>query len=166
MMRLRNCNTLRLRRHKQLGPLVAVVVACAVGLVGWTGARSAFASGTTAGAVHASLADRPMSHLGVFEPGSPASYTPVEGFEKAAGRKPNILQYYLGWGTFQVSYANTAWSHGATLLVDLDPTYVSVASIAGGGQNSHLKSLAKTIRGFRHPVIISFGHEMNGSWYS
>ena len=25
---------------------------------------------------------------------------------------------------------------------------------------------AKAVRSYRHPVILSFGHEMNGDWYS
>lgn len=117
--------------------------------------------------VHASLPTAPGSYLGVYESSSLSSYALVNTFAKAISHQPNIVMYYSGWTEgFSVSYAQTAFEHGATLEVDLDPTNITLASIADGSQDGFLTSYAEAVRSFGHPVIISFGHEMNGTWYS
>jgi mannan endo-1,4-beta-mannosidase len=50
--------------------------------------------------------------------------------------------------------------------VQIDPTDVSLAAIADGAYDGYLQSYAEQLRAFGHPVIIGFGHEMNGNWYS
>jgi beta-mannanase len=47
----------------------------------------------------------------------------------------------------------------------MDPTTVSVAAIASGRYDGYLSAYAEAVRAYHHPVIISFGHEMNGDWY-
>jgi mannan endo-1,4-beta-mannosidase len=51
-------------------------------------------------------------------------------------------------------------------LVQIDPAGTSLAAIAAGQYDSYLITYAKVVRSYHHPVILSFGHEMNGSWYS
>ena len=55
---------------------------------------------------------------------------------------------------------------GAVPLVQIDPSRVSVSAIANGRYDNYLRDYAKAIRLYHHPVILSFGHEMNGYWYS
>ena len=43
---------------------------------------------------------------------------------------------------------------------------MTLASIAAGGSDAYLRSYADAVAAFGHPVILSFGHEMNGTWYS
>ena len=69
-------------------------------------------------------------------------------------------------GAFQTSFARTAAKHGAVPLVQINPTDVSLAAIASGQYDAYLTSYAQAVRAYRHPVILSFGHEMNGYWYS
>jgi hypothetical protein len=118
--------------------------------------------------VQASLPSTGFGYLGVYE-GSDTSvgqYAQVEQFAQAIGRQPNIVMYYSGWTEpFTISYAQTALQHGATLLVDVDPTSTSCAAIAAGQQDAFLQAYARSVKAFGHPVIISFGHEMNGNWY-
>jgi Glycosyl hydrolase family 26 len=118
--------------------------------------------------VKASLPSTGFSYLGVYE-GSDTSvgqYAQVEEFAQKVGRQPNIVMSYSSWGEpFSISFARTALQHGATLLIDLDPTNSSCASIAAGQQDAFLKSYAQSVKAFGYPVIISFGHEMNGTWY-
>jgi hypothetical protein len=113
---------------------------------------------------HRPLATKPMSYLGVFEPSEVKSYSQVTQFGQAVGRAPNLVLYFLGWNFFQLQFARAAWAHNAFLLTDLDPKGVSVASIAAGKQDAHLTTVASEIKTFGHPVIIAFGHEMNGSF--
>jgi mannan endo-1,4-beta-mannosidase len=108
---------------------------------------------------------QPIRYLGVYEPGAPRSYTGIEQFAHAVGRQPNIVSYYSEWGEkFKSSFAGAAASHGATTLVEIDPTNISMANIAAGTYDSYLVSFAGEVAAFRHTVIISFGHEMNGFW--
>ena len=39
-------------------------------------------------------------------------------------------------------------------------------AIAAGKYDGYLSAYAEAVRAYRHPVILSFGHEMNGNWYS
>ena len=41
---------------------------------------------------------------------------------------------------------------------------VSIAGIAAGRYDGYLSAYAEAVRAYRHPVILSFGHEMNGWW--
>jgi mannan endo-1,4-beta-mannosidase len=126
------------------------------------------AAGSVPKVVHASLPSTGFGYLGVYEGSNttPGQYAQVEQFAQAVGRQPNIVMYYTSWGEpFSIPFAQTALQHGATLLVDLDPTSTSCAAIAAGQQDAFLQSYAQAVKAFGYPVIISFGHEMNGSWY-
>jgi Glycosyl hydrolase family 26 len=116
--------------------------------------------------VRAPLPAVPDSYLGVYEADVPRSYGLVDQFARTIGRQPNIVLSYTGWGSgFNSSFAATARAHGATVLLDLDPTNVSVSQIADGSQDVYLNSFATAVRAYGHPVVISFAHEMNGNWY-
>ena len=110
------------------------------------------------------------SYLGVYEFDSPGSYTQVQQFAQTAGRMPNLVLYYNDWGQpFQTSFASSALANGATVIVDLDPetatSSIQLSSIADGSYDSYLDSFARSVMSFGHPVVINFGHEMNGNWY-
>jgi hypothetical protein len=75
--------------------------------------------------------------------------------------------YYSSWQEpFQASFATIAAQHGALPLVQINPFGVSLAAIASGQYDSYLSAYAEAVRAYRRPVILSFGHEMNGHWYS
>ena len=105
--------------------------------------------------------------VGVYEPGAPASWSGIANFIGRTGVKPGIVVYYSSWNEpFAASFAQTARSHDAYVLVQLEPNNVSLSSIASGGSDGYLRSFAGAVVAFAHPVILSFGHEMNGTWYS
>jgi len=138
--------------------LVAVVIAAAAVVF----AVSRFVSSTPA-----SLPTNPASYVGVYEAGALQTYQPIADFTQAVGRQPNLVGYYGGWGEpFQTSFADTVRRHGATTILQWDPTLASVPKIAAGGYDSYLRSFADSVRGFGDPVVIGFGHEMNAYWYS
>jgi mannan endo-1,4-beta-mannosidase len=118
-------------------------------------------------AVHETLAPRAASYLGVFEPGSPPAYRSIEGFAAMAGQEPNLAGYYSGWAEpFKMAFATDLHNHGLIPYVQIDPSFASVAAIGDGSQDTYLKSYADSVRDFGHAVVIGFGHEMNGTWYS
>ena len=104
---------------------------------------------------------------GVFEPGAPLSYAPLEAFAAATGVQPQIAAWYSGWGdSFRTAFAGQAAAHGALPLVQLNPgPAVSMASVADGSRDAWLRSYADQVRSYGKPVIIGFAPEMNGGWY-
>jgi len=145
--------------RSRLAVLIAIVIAA--GAVVFAVSRLVSSSSTGA------LPTDQASYLGVYESGALKSYQPVADFSKAAGMPPNLVGYYSGWEEpFQVSFAETVRSHGAATLLQWDPTDTSVSKIAAGGFDSYLRSFARSVRDFGHPVVIGFGHEMNANWYS
>jgi mannan endo-1,4-beta-mannosidase len=109
----------------------------------------------------------PGYYVGVFERGAPQSYAGITTFTKTTGVSPRVVSYYSGWSeAFQAGFAADAVRHGALPLVQIDPTNVSLAAIAAGQYDDYLRSYADAVRSFGHKVILGFGHEMNGNWYS
>jgi mannan endo-1,4-beta-mannosidase len=105
-------------------------------------------------------------HLGVFEPGETVSYRPVTSFAAAAGREPDIVLYYSGWGEpFLRRFAETAYAHGAEPLVQIYPPPGGLAQLAAGRHDGYLRAYAAQVRSFGHPVLLSFAPEPNGPWY-
>jgi mannan endo-1,4-beta-mannosidase len=109
----------------------------------------------------------PGFYVGVYPRGVPLSYAGVTAFSSAAGIRPHIVLYYSGWlESFQAGFARTTAEHGAVPLVQINPEGTSLAAIASGQYDAYLSSYAEAVRAYRGPVILSFGHEMNGNWYS
>jgi mannan endo-1,4-beta-mannosidase len=119
-------------------------------------------------------AARPVGHeisqqkyLGVFEPAEELSYNQVTAFGNAVGRQPDIVLDYAGWNeSFSLRFAQTLLDHGAEPLIQLEPTGASMSAIAAGDYDGYLRSYARQVRAFGHPVILSFAPEANGSWYT
>jgi hypothetical protein len=107
-----------------------------------------------------------VHYLGVYEPDAPRSYTGVDRFAQAIGRQPNIALYYNVWlKPFQVTFAAEAAKHGTMTLVQIDARNTSLTSITQGQYDGYWRSYADKVKTFGRPVILSFDHEMNGSWY-
>jgi len=109
----------------------------------------------------------PVRYLGVYEPDAPQSYADVNQFAQNIGRQPNLVSYYSSWREpFQAGFATSAAKNGAMTLIQIDPKNVSLASIAAGRYDAYLRSYAAAVKAFGGQVVLSFGHEMNGDWYS
>lgn len=105
--------------------------------------------------------------MGAYEAASPGSWSQMAEFGSVTGVRPKIALYYSTWNSgFNIAFAQTAQRHGAYVFVELEPYGVTLASITAGHSDSYLREYAAVVRGFGHPVIISFAHEMNGTWYS
>ncbi len=108
----------------------------------------------------------PMNYLGAYVPTSPGTYSGMTSFASLTGTRPNIAVYYSSWWEpFQLQFARSARAHGAMPMAQVEPRDVSLATVAAGGYDSYLRSYARAVRGYQSPVIIAFGHEMNGNWY-
>jgi mannan endo-1,4-beta-mannosidase len=104
--------------------------------------------------------------MGVRGEGAPNTYQGIETFARAVAQQPSIVLYFSGWGSrFRARFAGEALAHGAMPLVQINPAGISMDAVAAGSSDQYLRSFAREVRAFGHPVIIGFAHEMNGSWY-
>ena len=157
----RGGNDLRRRRFVAIGAAIVAVAAIAAGVILYN--RSAEPTGP----LPVDLPPASASYLGVYADGLPASYGGVTAFANATGARPDVVMYYSGWFVpFPSGFAATAASNGAAPLIQMDPDGVSIAGIASGRYDGYLSSYAEAVRAYGHPVIVSFGHEMNGDWYT
>jgi hypothetical protein len=116
---------------------------------------------------HALMPTTPGSVVGAYLAGEPQSIRPLYRFETRTGTRLQEVVYYSGWGeAFKTAFAAAVYRMGAVTMVQIEPRGVPLSSIADGSQDSYLASYANAVREFRRPVIVSFGHEMNGDWYS
>jgi hypothetical protein len=75
--------------------------------------------------------------------------------------------YYSGWNEpFRASFADAARARGAVPVVQLDPAGVSLTAVSDGQSDRYLRAYATAVQSYPGPVIVSLGHEMNGTWYS
>lgn len=116
--------------------------------------------------MHTYSSTRSTRYLGLYERDMPSSYAGVTAFTAATGVRPNVLMYYSSWlEPFQAGFASAAAQHGAIPLVQINPYNAPLATIAAGGYDGYLRDYANAVRSYQRPVILSFGHEMNGNWY-
>jgi mannan endo-1,4-beta-mannosidase len=109
----------------------------------------------------------PATYLGVYATRGQVSYAGVSAFTRSTGVTPDVVTYYSAWlEPFHTTFAAAAARHGAVPLVQMEPTHVRLAAIASGKYDAYLSDYAAAVRAYRHPVILSFGHEMNGQWFS
>jgi Glycosyl hydrolase family 26 len=86
---------------------------------------------------------------------------------------PQIVVNYQAWEQNPASliqFAELARGHGAEVFAELgtmgcDCGNVSLAGIAAGDYDSYLRSFAESVAAFGHPMLLTWDHEMNGSWY-
>jgi mannan endo-1,4-beta-mannosidase len=114
----------------------------------------------------AASTSQPITYLGVYERDAPRSYGGISAFAATTGVRQDVVMYYSSWKEpFATGFAQDAAEHGAAPLVQINPYDVSLAAIAAGTYDGYLRSYAEAVRAFGRPVILSFGHEMNGHWY-
>ncbi len=81
--------------------------------------------------------------------------------------RPDVVLYYSGWlEPFRAAFAAETAKNGAVPLIQIEPKGISLIAIAAGKYDAYLSSYAEAVRAYKGPVILSFGHEMNGTWYS
>jgi mannan endo-1,4-beta-mannosidase len=142
---------------------IAVLVSCAALVLGAAAALTIFKPWANK-SIHPVQS---VGYLGTYEPDAPRTYAGVNQFAHAIGRQPNLVSYYSPWlGPFHTQFVTSAAKYGAMTIVQIDPVNISLANIANGRYDAYLRSYAAAVKAYGSRVILSFGHEMNGSWYS
>ncbi len=153
------------RRHRRLLTVCLSVLAAAVIAAGLVAYNRSNTKGSGPLPVH--LPATTGSYLGVYTKNLPDSYTGVTSFKTSTGTTPDVVMYYSGWYVpFPTQFATRVATEGAAPLVQMNPSGIDISKIAAGHYDGYLSAYAEAVRAYHHPVILSFGHEMNGSWYS
>ena len=88
-------------------------------------------------------------------------------FINATGVHPQIVAEYLQFGDrYNPAMACRIARAGGELLIQWDPKGVSLQKIARGGWDRYITRFADDVRAAQVPIVLSFGHEMNGNWYT
>ena len=116
--------------------------------------------------------------LGVQTNAGPSDFAAVDAFAAATKHAPSVLQFSQGWASDQFDPAklDAIAAKGMLPIVSWEPwDYRSkngpaqpayrLAQIAGGAYDTYVRSWATGIAALPYPVVIRFGHEMNGFWY-
>ena len=91
----------------------------------------------------------------------------VRAFQDATGAHIQLVEFYNSLTSpFQQWEARQATALGALPLIQLNPRNVSLARIAAGHYDGLIRRYADSVKAFRCRIALSFGHEMNGWWYS
>jgi mannan endo-1,4-beta-mannosidase len=102
--------------------------------------------------------------------GIAVQHTPADAlaqYQKTFSAKPQIVELYNAFNKpFRTGEALQAVQDGLLPLIQLNPRGVKLRQIANGLWDRHLRNYAADIKALGCEVILSFGHEMNGWWYS
>jgi hypothetical protein len=121
--------------------------------------------------VRVTLPAHPRSYLGAFAKGAAPAYAPFATLAKATSAPLNLALYYSGWPErFQSAFALQARARGVVPFIQIDPSNIRLAAIVAGVYDPYLETFATSVASYGAKtggaVIIGFGHEVNGDWYS
>lgn len=124
--------------------------------------RASHAAATPAGCASPASLRPPL--IGVA-PGPPWDRK-LTRFIHATGVHPQIVAQYLPFGDpYNPARACRVARAGGELLIQWDPMRISLHRIASGEWDNYITRFARDVRAAQLPVVLSFGHEMNGNWY-
>ena len=96
----------------------------------------------------------------------------LHSFVHATSVHPQLVAQYLQFGeSYNPAEACIAARSGGKLLIQWDPydpkdpKRISLQQIADGRWDKYVTRFARAVRAAGVPIVLSFGHEMNGSWY-
>src|SRR5947209_13503460 len=102
----------------------------------------------------------------------------IEEFEDMVGKHQAIIASSSYWGenSFPTANLNVIWRHGSLPLVfwspwdrpyeqNRGPDKFSLTNIVEGKCDAYIDMWADAAKAFGHPMIVSFGNEMNGDWF-
>ncbi len=135
---------------------------------------TARAGGATASAAYkVVLAAR--QQFGVSTPGGPTATAELDEVAGLAGEQPSVVLWFADFRQQPpISGLDAVVARGATPLVTWEPWVwgggttqpaYALARIANGEHDAYIRSWADALRAWGRPVMLRFGHEMNGNWY-
>ncbi len=114
---------------------------------------------------------------GVYQPGAPHDMTRLADFERDAGKSAAIVMWYQDWvgnGTLDPTLLRGVAAHGSVPMITWEPwdatrgvnqPAFSLAAISTGTHDAYVQRWAQGLAVYGGPVLLRWGHEMNGDWY-
>jgi len=103
--------------------------------------------------------------------------TPLDQFERDAGKKAAIVMWYHDWvvaPALDTTMLRTVTARGSVPMITWEPwdytkgtnqPQFRLQTIIDGTHDAYIQSWATGLKGYGGPVLLRFGHEMNGTWY-
>lgn len=114
----------------------------------------------------AAAGERVLSGAWVDPHGSGWSRAGVLALERAVDRRLDLDARYYAWRDAWPG-ADQRWdlAHGRTPFITWEPWGTTPEKIASGREDPVIRAAARRVKDFGAPVVVRWGHEMNGSWY-
>ena len=129
-------------------------------------------------ATAAEIPQRPAAarlRFGVGTPGGPASASELDEVTSLAGEAPPIVLSYKDFNQAPpLSELDSVRARGALTLLTWEPwawgggtrqPAYALERITAGDFDAYLHQWGQALGTWGHPVMLRFGHEMNGDWY-
>jgi beta-mannanase len=113
--------------------------------------------------------------FGVGTPGGPFAAAELDEVAALAGEAPAIVLSYKDFNQAPpLAELDAVRARGAVTLLTWEPwawgggtdqPAYTLDNIAAGNFDAYLTGWGQALAGWGHPVMLRFGHEMNGNWY-
>jgi len=110
---------------------------------------------------------------GVSIDGAPLGKPGLTAWDKwttLVGKRAHYIMWFQDWsGTFQGYAVTDAYGRGATPVITWEmknrQAAIKYADVLGGKWNKYIDTWAAAAKTNGRPIMLRFGHEMNGNWY-
>jgi hypothetical protein len=110
---------------------------------------------------------------GVAIDGAPLGKPGATAWDKwtsLVGKRAHFIMWYTDWSTgFQGFAVTNAYDRGATPVITWEmknrQATIHYADVLGGKWNKYIDGWAAAAKADGRPIMLRFGHEMNGNWY-
>lgn len=113
--------------------------------------------------------------FGVGTPGGPLAGAELDEVTALAGEAPTVILSYKDFNQAPpLAELDAVRARGATTLLTWEPwswgggtdqPAYALRNITAGNFDAYLTQWGQALAGWGHPVMLRFGHEMNGNWY-
>lgn len=115
-------------------------------------------------------------YFGLSTPQAPWSDSEIDGISAKAGMRPDLLEYFVNWTEdFRAQAVVQAYRQGTVPAITWEPwsglqngtsqPAYALARIIDGKYDGYITRFASAVRDQKWPIVLRFGHEMNGDWY-
>jgi mannan endo-1,4-beta-mannosidase len=106
-------------------------------------------------------------YVGFSVSGFPPNQAPLDTLEHETGVDPNIVSFYLNFGsTINLAPIESLCSRHVLPVLEIDTQRAAqFQQIVDGSDDSILEQYALDVGSLNTPIAIDFDHEFNGGWY-